>query len=424
MRNHVTSFLAAALILCATSSARAQCFGPDQLIGPCCQPAAAALPGFPAITLPGTGVCWTTCGVDSQNVMQVVLGTPVSTQCGVFGVPVTAINGAAPTQTMTGFMRLDYTRTWTESRVPGVVPVQVWRFAAKVDLAFSGTPSGPLACPSPGCLPTAQSAFYYGYVDYAATCNASGPTWEAAVVLFHSCDAYIHAPGLSSRPGAFHPGRTFAIVAPHTTAIPFVPSANLFPNGPMIADALRDVRPLPGTVACNFAERLSTGTQQRIGFGCLCPTASAGFRQSANFMTGKGSCPDTNGIPSSFASQNVPSTSWVHEIKWSLGCWSPAVGSTLYPGPECAFADEGVFIYHDSCAVNTAGTTGVDFIEFFYGGSTTFGWTPTSLNPAVLLSDRFIDMASNYSALLAGPYPLPAVGNVMNTNHVFYVNVP
>ena len=35
---------------------------------------------------------------------------------------------------------------------------------------------------------------------------------EAALVLFHNCDRFIHRPGLSSRPGAFHPGMSFALV--------------------------------------------------------------------------------------------------------------------------------------------------------------------------------------------------------------------
>ncbi len=424
MRSLLTVGLLVAITSIATAPARAQCFGPDNLFGPCCAPTSANLPNFPAITLPGLGVCWTQCAVDSQNPLTVALGAPIFGSCGVYGSPITVTNPAAPTQTLTGLVRMDYSRTWIESSTPGVVPVQVWRFVVKVDLSFAGTPAPPLACPSPTCLPGQQTAFYYGYIDYAASCNASGPTWEAAVVLFHSCDSYIHTPGLSSRPGAFHPGRVFAIVAPHTTAIPFVPSANLFPNGPLIAQSVRDLLPVPGTIACNFEERLSGGVQQRIGFGCLCPIAGNTTRMSANILQGKGTCPDTSGAVSGFSALNVPNTNWVYEIKFSLGCWQPPAASTLYPGQECAFADEGVFTFHEACFVNPNGTTGADFIEIFYGGSTTFGWAPTSLNPAVILSNRFIDMANNYSAPLLGPYPGPAVGNVMASRHIINVNVP
>ncbi len=413
-------------LLVTTSRVDAQtCFGPDVLQGPCCQTTLAALPQFPALTLPGLGVCWTQCSLDSQSGITAALGPPTAVSCGVYAVPFSATITAAPAQVLSGAMRLDYTRTWVESAVVGAPPVQVWRFAAKVDLSLSPTPPQFL-CPVPGCLPGAQTAFYYGYVDFASSCpSGTPPVWEAAVVLFHNCDSFIHTPGLSSRPGAFHPGRTYAIVAPHSSSAPFVPTANLFPNGPLIAEALRDVAPAGAPTQCRFEERLSSGVQQRIGFGCLCPLAGNTFRTTANILNGKDSCPDTiTGAVSSFTSINVPNTSWIHDMKWSLGCWAPSSGSQTYPGNECAFVDEGVFVYHSSCTPVSGGFTGVDFVEIFYGGSTTFGWMPASLDPGITLSDRFIDMASNYSAPLLGPYPSPVAGNVLPTTHLFYVNVP
>ena len=98
----------------------------------------------------------------------------------------------------------------------------------------------------------------------------------------------------------------------------------------------------------------------------------------------------------------------------SIGSWT---GTAAYPGPEDAFVEEGVFVYHDSCSVTTS--FGGNFAEFHYGGSTTGGWTVTSF-----LSQNFIDTASNFSLALPGAVVPPFTGSALPTEHLIYTNVP
>lgn len=405
-----------ALAAVAAGPANAQCFGPDNLTGPCCQPVAANLPQFPGFDLPGLGICWSNCLPAQQPCIRVSFSAPAPTACGQYTSSVTIFdcNGVP---LMFGSAVLDYTRTWDESPVPGVVPNQVWRFATKVDLGL-----GPVFNPScvvPTCLPTHPTAFFYGYVDYSLDCING--TFDSAVVLFHGCDELIHRPGLSDRPGVFHPTRSYGLVAPHTSANPFVPGALIPPGGPLIAEAMRTVLPpIGGAALCQTEELISQGQMFPIISGCLCPLSFNSTQQSAVRLDGIGSCPDPAGLVSSFNTLNFwPIVPWFEMIVTSIGSWTTGAS---YPGPESAWVNEGLFRYHDSCQ-SVAGVTG-DTLDVFYGATTAKGFPVVPTSPVFPPSENFTDLASNLAHPVGTPVPLPIIGSVRKTDHLIYVNVP
>ncbi len=405
--------LACVLLAGAVPAASAQCFGPDNLdiAGACCQPNFANLPPFPAASLPGLGICWNNCAVASTNPLKVAWATPAQPFCGEFTTPLTVSDGTSGATLLTGTLVLDYTRTWNEVDTAGTV-TQVWRFTAKADLsAAAGAPAG--ACPLPTCIAPAgpwPTAFYYGYVDYVS-CAVAGP-WENVLVLFHNCDRFIHAPGLSSRPGVFHPGRSYAIVAPHSTVQPFIPMNSIAAGGPLVGEATRDVNSIVGA-PCTTEDPVIAGAMTPLGAGCVCTMTLNPKQQTLRKFDGTTLCPTTAGGASGWASLNInfPFLPWLHMVSTSIGTWaSPAV----YPGQEACWVDEGLFAVQDAC-------TG-DFVELKYGASTAKGW-PVLL-PIPVIVTNFTDLADNYSAPLFGPYPLPLNGNVMPTDHLVYVNEP
>jgi hypothetical protein len=396
-------------------SAAAQCIGPDGLSAGCCAPVSASFAQYPAISVPGTGICWTNCAPTTVPNLKVALASPFSTSCGEFTSAI-SVTDPGGTLLLSGALTLDYTRTWGESVAPGVVDTQVWRFAAKGDLR-SAAPL-PFVCPVPTCIAAVQTAFFYGYVDFAFSC-ATG-VWESAVVLYHACDQFIHTPGFSDKPGVFHPGTSYAIVAPDSSANPFVPVVSLPPAGPVMGEGMRPSGSLLAPGACTSEEFVSSGSSTPLVFGCACPFSPTPIQHSANKLVGTGSCPPPY-TPGSFASLNLISAGlpWIDMITTSIGSWT---GSGAYPGPESAFVNEGLFSYHDACSL-AAGLPG-DYFDIFYGGSTTGGYPVISLDPTIALSDKFIDIASNFS-LIAGTPPVPPFyGSVGKTDHLIYVNTP
>lgn len=405
--------LVAGLIGPAASTASAQCLGPDDLdVGPCCAQTIPTLPAFPSAQIPALGICWDTCTVVGQQDLRVQWTPPTQPFCGEYVTQLTVDDPATGTPVLTGTLTLDYTRTWIESTTAGVA-TQVWRFVAKADLsAIPGVP--PPACVVPSCIQPIgphRTAFYYGYVDYSS-CSAAGP-WENVLVLYHACDKFVHTAGFSDRPGVFHPTGAYAIVAPHSTLQPFVPANNFAPGGPLVAEATRNVDTSTSPSLCVIEDRVVSGDIQPLGWGCFCPFSSVPKHQTARVFKGQTVCVNAAGIPGSWTSLNIlfPTLPWYHMVTTSIGCWgNPGV----YPGDECAWVDEGLFITRDAC-------TG-DFIEIKYGGTTAKGFTvvPTWSN----VTQTFTDLADNYSAPLSGPHPLPIYGSVRPTDHLIYVNVP
>jgi hypothetical protein len=392
----------------------AQCFGPDFLdLGDCCEPAQLNLPDLPPVTMPALGICWKDCGVDETRNLRVQWAPPDEISCGQFVSELTVLDDISGALVLRGNLLLDYTRTWLE-RMPSGDLTQVWRFVAKVDLIPAGAGAF-FPCVTPECVFPAgpyETAFYYGYLDYSGCDGAFAG--QNALVLFHNCDRFIHADGLSDKPGTFHPERSFALVAPHSSLQPFAPSNAVASGGPLLAEATRNVNGFgPAPTPCMVEDRVVEGSLLKLGAGCVCSLSKNPKQQTVREFQGQTACLNPLGIPGSWASVDLgfPTFPWLHMITTSIGRWSNA---SLYPGAEAVWVDEGVFIVQDAC-------TG-DFAEIKYGASTRAGWTP--LLPLPVASDDFTDLADNYTAPLFGPYPGPFVGSVQPTDHLIYVNVP
>ncbi|MEO0651057.1 MAG: hypothetical protein AAFZ65_10300 [Planctomycetota bacterium] len=399
-----------------SSTAEAQtglCFGPDGLNSTaCCAPVGLDIPDLIPFDLQSSGFCWEACDVVDQNCLGIIAGPGVPTaQCGQFvrDLEVVECTGLS---LMKGELVLDYTRTWEERLQPGAPPqYQVWRFAAKIDLTgdFTATPQCPVP---PSLVPTIPgvdpTTFFYGYYDLALDCTTN--TFEHALVLFNACDAFQHAPGLSSTPGVFNPTSTYAIVGPDNAANPFVPNAFPTPGNFVVGEALRRAEPnFPGL--CTAEEMITQGIFQPLGSACLCPLTAGSVQQTASVVDLAGMC--GSGAQSINAFPAVP---WIHFITTSIGGWTTGAA---YPGPERVAVGEGAFLYRDACS-----PTGFpeQSLDIFYGGLTFGGFfTPGSITP-VGTTQAFVDLASNYSALLPGPIPFPLVGNVRPTKHLMYFN--
>lgn len=413
-RHALITTVVAAAALYLSPDARSQCVGPDNLdVGTCC---GTATPNFPIWTQgieTGLGICWDNCAPAATTDLVVSWIPPQPNGCASYtsDLSVTLPSGAP---LMKGVMSLDYTRTWFEVNSSGQ-DVQVWRFLVKVDMAAAAVP-GPI-CPIPDCLPPLggePTAFFYGYLDYATVCVSPAIVYQHALVLFHGCDFLIHKPGLSSAGGVYHPNRSYAIVAPHSSAQPFVPANLPFSGGGLAFEGFRGNTPVAGGTACEVEDRLSSGAIQPFAQGCLCPLSSFPAQNTLSFASGTGNCPNAIGQTNNFESLNVafPILPWPFMVTTSLGRWtSPAV----YPGQERAFVNEGLFRTFDVC-------DNVDYFEVKYGSTTEGGW-PAFVFPGGPGAMRLFDMVDNWTAPVAGPHPLPLMGSVMPTDHLVYSNI-
>lgn len=399
-----------ALALAGSAQAQVICTGPDNLAGPCCSLLAPNLPAFNAVGMPGMGLCWAQCTVNQQNPIKVSWMAPVMIQCSEFVTLLTVTDVASGLPIMSGKMHLAYTRTWQEID-PSGQPHQVWRFAAKADLTTALVGIIP-PCPAPKCLPpfaTMPTAFFYGYVDYVSLCGTT--LSENAIVLYHACDFFIHNPALSDRPGSFHPKESYAIVAPVSSAQPFIPVNTPSPSGPMIGEASRDFLNLPG-FPCKAADPITSGQIGLLGGACLCIPANAPKHNQFRTFQGFTGCPDPTGVGGNFQALSIgfPGTlPWFNLTTSNIGTWA---NGNLYPGKESAWVDEGLFVQNQGCS---GATVSID-----YGGTTRFGWT--IVHPVLLTG--MVDLADNYTAPLLGPYTFPVLGSIYNTDRVIYTNTP
>jgi len=407
MFRHASSLLA---VLALAGSAAAQCLLPDGLTGPCWAPTQANLPAFPQEKLPGTAIHWVNCDPQPQDCIEVGISAPKETGCGAFQADLD-VRSCAGDPLLGGVLTLDYTRTWSEQAPNGYL--QVWRFVAKIDLQRTGMGAAGIV---PPCLAQWPTAFYYGYVDYARDCDSGA--FASSIVLFHNCDEFIHDPFLSSTPGVFHPGVTYALVAPSTTANPFVAGNAMAFQGPLISEAVRTI-PVGGNFCLN-EEPIAQGSLTALGEGCACVFGLTPKQVTARRLLGAGICNGAGGIPSRFLSLDLsPAFPWLDVITSSIGRWTT---NASYPGQEVAWVDEGAFLYHDSCAAGPGNPA--NYAELHYGASTEHGFpvVPSEGGPAPVT--RFVDLGSNDSLAVPGPLKLPLVGNVMPTRHLIYVNVP
>jgi hypothetical protein len=386
------------------------CSGPDGLAaaGACCQIVAPNLPNFVPFTIPGLGICNLNCAVSATNQLSVAVSTPALITCQEYVSLLTVTDSGSGSVMMSGKLHLTYTRTWDEIS-PSGQPYQVWRFAAKADL--SAVAGSPPVCPLPRCLPpfnNQPTAFFYGYVDYASLCGTI--ISQNALVLVHQCDFFIHKPGFSSRPGVFHPNENYAIVAPHSTTQPFIPSFNQVSQGPGFLGGTREVVNLPGG-ACFSTNPLNSSQLSNLGGACLCIPAA--FPKQHRFRSFQGSlqCPNSAGTPSYFQAITVsfPTLPWFNMVTTNVGRWA---GAAVYPGQEHAWVDEGLFIQDEGCSGQ--------WVAIHYGGSTRNGWQIA--NPVLINGST--DLADNYTAPIGGPYGFPILGNIMNTDRVIFVDGP
>jgi hypothetical protein len=399
MLRSIAYALAATALTAATAAA--QCLGPDGMAGPCCSVVAPTLPAFPAITLPGDAICWDSCNVGAQICTQIVLGAPVQVNCTEYTVAFQSQDCSGNPQ-LKSLLNLTYTRTWTEFPVPGTVGNQVWRFVVKADVSPSTTAFG---CQVPNCLGAHPTAFYHGYLDYAFDCVAG--TWESALVLFHGCDKFQHDPLFSSRPGVFHPGRSFALVAPSTPGNPFAPVSLTPTGGPTFFEAMRDT-PDPATLACEAAETLAQGKIINLAKACACPFAFFPPQVTARHIDGTSTCGSNFRSLSAF-----PTLPWFELMTTSLGTWTT---SASYPGTEAVWVDEGTFLHVEACTLSGA----AELYAEIKVGATTEGGFLAAVGPVG--ADRFTDLVDNYSVQLGTPILPPFFGSVRPTNHIVYVN--
>jgi hypothetical protein len=301
---------------------------------------------------------------------------------------------------MSGMGMLDYTRTWTEVNDSGD-SLQVWRMMVKSDLRLAGPPA---PCPVPLCFSASPTAFFSGHIDFAFNCTTG--IWEAAASLFHSCDLFIHNPNASSIPGPLHPGIAYAIVGPDVPANPFIPSILPPGTGPMVGGATRRVA-VPGTVCWN-EDPLVGGNLGLNLQGCACPLSSSPAQYATQPFGAAGSC---GGAFNAILTPNP--YPWKRMITASLGTWAGSGPGTPYPGDENLWANEGFFFFTDGCTSNTR-------IEGFYGVTTSKGFTVVPDAQRPWLTDRMLDLASNFDSSngMAPPY----VGNVMQTSHTIHAN--
>jgi hypothetical protein len=368
------------------------------------------LPKFEKFELPGAGLCWKDCAVPPKDKLTIRVEAPQESPCGQFKAEM-AVRDSGGNVALAGVLRLDYTRTWEEFNPKNQTSHQIWRFVARVDLSSTDDVN---VCWRPSCLNTFPTAYFYGYVDYAMNCESG--KWENVIVLHHACDGFIHDPQLSDRPGVFHPGESFSLVAPDFPTNPFFPGSFQAPFGPFDVEAVRNVNNLFAPGRCTTEEHV-TGNMEFLNQVCLCPPAIPGPQTLLPF-NGVGTCPRDDGLPSSFQSLDLsPTFPWIHMVSHSIGSWSTDVS---YPGEERVWVDEVVFVYHDSCAALKGPA---DFLDVSYGASTNFGWPVMAIDEGGgVLTREFHDLCSNYSESLAAPLPFPFVGSVFTSDHLIYVN--
>jgi hypothetical protein len=397
-----------ASLAAAAPQAAAQC-GPDGFTGLCCTPVTPTLPFFPNARLPGVNICWNGCSVANQVAVTVDWTPLVQVSCTEYitTLTVTDVNSSVPI--VTGLMVLDYTRTWDEIDPSGAIH-QVWRFVAKADLS----PASPVAwtCEAPNCIPPNgphQTAFYYGSVDSAHDCTP-GSLFENSIVLHHASDFFIHKPWLSDRPGVFHPKDSYAIVAPHSTAQPFVPMNQIAPNGPFFGEATRDMASI-APPPCFDEDYISSGSAKFINALCMSTFSSTPKQHTFRRFTGKGSCLNASGLPGTFQSLKLafPTLPWFHLVSTSIGTWT---NGSVWPGKESAWVDEGLFIHRNVC-------TG-DFLDVNYGATTKDGWM--ILHPVLLTT--MTDLADNFTLHLGGTGSFPVLGSIRPTEKLIYTFSP
>ena len=380
-------FAAATLVLALASlapAARAQC-GPDGLNGgPCCAPAAAALPAFPAVNQTARWICFDGCLSPSAQVYCSHLGAPLPVMsggalvCGAYSIRVNLKDCASGALIWNGSVNATYSRNWQASSLAGAINLNVWRFVVNGDLlpapALQTNP-----CLRPDCLNNYARLYVTGYVDYAFDCAAG--TWQVSWMLDHECDSVHHALG-TARPApatGLHPTRSFTVVAPDAGFV-VSPTGTNQSNGAIAQQALRKNNWAASPQICMFEESCQGVFQAQQQF-CQCVPAAVSQYITTN-VNAVGGCGSTI----------APSANGLFEQK-RIGRWTnPAV----YPGSQFVLFDFGWLATGDGC-------TGAGTQEWYEGVETIRGY-PAFDFAGTPLGSQFEDLGSaNLSATSQAP---------------------
>jgi hypothetical protein len=376
--NRLCSFTFTALLALALFArpAAAQLCIPDSLdVGPCCAPASATLPPFPAMSQSVKFICFDGCNPVLNVPYCVDISTPFTVNsggaivCGAYRIRFRVKTCGTTTVLWNGMVNAYYSRNWQVSTPPPAgVNLTVWRFVINGDfLPTPSLPNNPLQ--KPACTSNFPRVYFTGYIDYALDCTTN--TWQVAWNVNHECDGIHHQPG-TARPApssGLHPTRSFSFVGPGAGFV--VSSANTSSsNGPITQQAVRYNNWANSPSICTY-EEAATGTFQATNAFCLCAVGGSNQYVSTN-VTATGAC----------GSAVTPSPLFGFYQK-RLGTWT---NQNVYPARQALLFDFGYLAYQNGC-------TGVFTQEWFEGAETLRGYPAVDFS-GVALGTQFEDLAS------------------------------
>ncbi len=385
----LTSFSrAAALALCAAAPGLAQCGLPDSLDGgPCCAPASVVLPSFPQMANQSAlWLCFDNCAPSLQRPFCATIGKPLPVKvgnqvvCGQYSARIQLKDCGTNLLHWSGGLRLDYSRTWTASQIPGALNLTVWRFLINGDLIpTNNVPNTP--CERPASLSQYSRVYFSGHLDYAFDCFSN--TWSIAWSLNHECDATHHTQQ-SARPApssGFDPGKSFSIVGPGIGFVP-APGGSAIATGAISSGSLRWNNWAAAPAICTFREPIGGNVVDFNPF-CVCSTINPALGQFIDtLILAQGQC-----------GSGLFPTPTSHFAQKRIGSWTnPAV----YPGVQDLSFGFGEMALGNGC--NGATTS-----EWFEGALTLGGYFAVDAQ-GLVLGRQFVDLEScNTSAGSAAP---------------------
>lgn len=388
-----------------TTPVQAQCGLPDNLDGgPCCAPAAVNLPAFPQMLgQSALWMCFDDCSLSMQRPFCATIGKPLPVKinnqnvCGQYNARIQLKDCGTNQTHWSGGLRLDYSRTWTASQLPGALNLTVWRFVINGDLIpTAAVPNNP--CERPASLSMFNRVYFSGHLDYAFDCFTN--TWSIAWSLNHECDAVHHTPQ-SVRPApttGFDRGRTFSIVGPGIGFVP-APTTTAIATGNFTSASLRNNNWSAAPAICTYREPIFGGVNPFSPF-CMCAAIQPAAGQFIDTLIfGQGQC----------GSGMFP-TPTSHFAQKRIGSWTnPAV----YPGLQDVSFGFGEMAVSDGC-------TGNQTSEWFEGALTFGGYFAVDAQ-GLVLDPQFIDLEScNTSAT----NPSTRIGAAHVSYKIFNSNQP
>ncbi|MBI1850423.1 MAG: hypothetical protein HYR85_08780 [Planctomycetes bacterium] len=374
----------------AATPASAQC-GPDGLSGPCCTPAGATLPAFPALTTDVRFICFESCQRRLDRPLCLVLGAPTAPVrgggpvCGLYTIRATVKTCGTPGQVLwSGTLRAQYVRNWLEIDTFGN-QLGSWRFLLNADLVPSALVTAQTnPCVKPGCVSTFGRVYFSGYIDYAFDCING--RWLTSGALNHDKDFIAHASFTGRPAGAagFHPTVSFDFVWPSANFV-INPATIPFSQGTSNQGSIRrnDFPSLPAI--CRNRDPLAGATVVPGNQSCPCNPAVASAQYIDTLIRGNTVC------NSSYISQPPPTVGGFTQKR--IGNWV----APQYPGDRFLLIDQGFATQVDACI-------GITSTEWFEGVETLHGFPATDYAGNVL-GRQFEDWESSNGvggALLIG----------------------